>query len=372
MFKDTFFIKILSYFYEIMTSKISHGIGVMSGTSLDGVDICYIRFDHSNTYRFKILDAETIPYTDNWKNKLKNAYHSDKDSLSKLDVEYGGFLGDLIQKFISDHAIRTLDFVASHGHTIFHKPEEGYTLQIGNGQAIADIVNHIVVNDFRTQDVKLGGQGAPLVPIGDELLFSEYDYCLNLGGFANISFKEKNARKAFDICPVNIVLNHYINRLDLPYDDKGILASEGKIHKKLLNKLNELDFYQLGYPKSLGLEWVIKFIFPLIDSYNLEVKDILRTFIEHVSLQISKVMKDNTTVLATGGGVFNSFLIKCIEEHLDHKLIIPESDLIDYKEALIFALLGLLKLEGKVNVLSSVTGAKHDHSSGVIFKPNKR
>ena len=372
MFKDTFFIKILSYFYEIMTSKISHGIGVMSGTSLDGVDICYIRFDHTNTYRFKILDAETIPYPDNWKSKLKNAYHADKVSLSKLDVEYGGFLGDLIQKFINDHAIRTLNFVASHGHTIFHKPEEGYTLQIGNGQTIADMVNYTVVNDFRTQDVKLAGQGAPLVPIGDELLFSEYDYCLNLGGFANISFKEKNSRKAFDICPVNIVLNHYINRLDLPYDDKGILASEGKVHKELLNKLNDLGFYRLSYPKSLGFEWVVKFIFPLIDSYNLEVRDILRTFIEHVSLQISKVINDNVKVLATGGGVFNNYLIRSIEDHLDHKMIIPESNIINYKEALIFALLGLLKLEGKVNVLCSVTGAKHDHSSGVIFKPNKR
>ena len=372
MFKDTFFIKILSYFYEIMTSKISHGIGVMSGTSLDGVDICYIRFDYSNSYRFKILNAETIPYADTWKNMLKNAYHSDKVSLSKLDVEYGEFLGDIIQKFISDHAITTLDFVASHGHTIFHKPEEGYTLQIGNGQAIADIVNHTVVNNFRTQDVKLGGQGAPLVPIGDELLFTEYDYCLNLGGFANISFKEKNSRKAFDICPVNIVLNHYTNRLNLAYDDKGIIASKGKIHNELLNKLNGLDFYRLGYPKSLGFEWVIKFIFPLIDSYNLDVRDILRTFIEHVSLQISKVINDNAKVLATGGGVFNSFLIRSIEEHLDRKMIIPKSDLINYKEALIFALLGLLKLEGKVNVLSSVTGAMQDHSSGVIFKPDKR
>ena len=355
-----------------MTSKISHGIGVMSGTSLDGVDICYIRFDYSNSYRFTILKAATIPYSDTWKNKLKNAYHADKVSLTKLDVDYGEFLGNLIHKFISNHAISKLDFIASHGHTIFHKPSEGYTLQIGNGQVMADIVNHPVVNDFRTQDVELGGQGAPLVPMGDELLFSEYDYCLNLGGFANISFKDKNSRIAFDICPANIVLNHYINTLNLAYDDKGIIASKGNIHKDLLNKLNSLDFYRLSYPKSLGLEWVIKFIYPLIDSYNLEVKDILRTFIEHVSLQISKVMNDNAKVLVTGGGVFNSFLINSIEDHLDHKMIIPESDLINYKEAIIFALLGLLKLEGKVNVLSSVTGAKQDHSSGVIFKPDKR
>ena len=371
MFKDTFFIKILSYFYEIMTSKLSHGIGVMSGTSLDGVDICYIRFDYSNSYRFKILKAETIPYSDVWRMKLKNAYHSDKVSLAKLDVEYGEFLGNLIQEFIRNHSITTLDFIASHGHTIFHKPEEGYTLQIGNGQVLADIVNHTVINDFRTQDVKLGGQGAPLVPIGDELLFSEYDYCLNLGGFANISCKEKNDRIAFDICPVNIVLNHYINSINLAYDDKGIIASSGIIHKDLLNKLNSLDFYRLNYPKSLGLEWVIKNIYPLIDSYNLEIKDILRTFIEHISLQISKVIHRNAKVLVTGGGVFNSFLINRIEDHLDQKLIIPENELINFKEALIFAFLGLLKLEEKVNVLCSVTGAKHNHSTGVIFKPEK-
>ncbi len=206
----------------------------MSGTSLDGVDLVYVSFENSNYKNFQILHSETISYSDDWKNKLQKAIHFSDEKLKELNVNYGYLLGGIINDFINKHKIDTIDFIASHGHTILHQPENGITLQVGDGQIIANKTKQKVVCDFRTQDVKLGGQGAPLVPIGDELLFSNYDYCLNLGGFANISFKKGEERIAFDICPVNIVMNLYANKLGLEYDESGAIASKGKLNKNLL------------------------------------------------------------------------------------------------------------------------------------------
>jgi len=352
-----------------MNSRKKYCLGVMSGTSLDGVDICYVRFDYNSTYNFEILKSLTYKYPDTWKLTLQNAFNADEKSLINLDVEYGNYLGSLINQFIDENNISNIDFIASHGHTIFHKPEEGYTLQIGNGQVIADVTQLKVICDFRTQDVKLGGQGAPLVPIGDKLLFDDYDYCLNLGGFVNVSFKEDNKRIAFDICPINIVLNHYVNKLGFAFDDKGQIASTGKINKELLKRLNALEFYHQNPPKSLGLEWVLEFINPLIDSYQLDIKDILRTFTEHVAFQISNIIKKDSSILVTGGGAFNDFLMQRIEFYLEQKISLPATQLIDFKEALIFSFLGLLYIENQVNCLKSVTGASKDHCSGVIFIP---
>ncbi len=354
-----------------MNNKIRHCIGVMSGTSLDGVDVCYVKFENTDNYSFEILKSETYKYSERWKSALENAFTSDKESLKSLDIEYGNYLGGLINQFIDKNKISNIDFIASHGHTIFHKPEEGYTLQIGNGQTIADVTKLKVICDFRMQDVKLGGQGAPLVPIGDELLFYDYDYCLNLGGFVNVSFKEKGKRIAFDICPVNIILNHYVNKLGFAFDDKGRIASVGKINKELFEQLNALEFYHISPPKSLGLEWVLEFVNPLIDSYNLEIKDILRTFTEHVAFQISRIIQKESTVLVTGGGAFNDYLMQRIEFYLKQKITLPSTQLIDFKEALIFGFLGVLKIKNQINVLESVTGAKKDHSSGMIFEPNE-
>jgi len=345
-----------------------YAIGVMSGTSLDGVDIGYVRFDHNGRYNFEILNAETIKYPENWKLTLQNAFISDDDLLKDLDLEYGSYLGSLINDFINKHSIVKVDFIASHGHTIFHNPTEAYTLQIGNGQAIANATQLKVICDFRTQDVKFGGQGAPLVPIGDELLFYDYDYCLNLGGFVNVSFKHNNKRIAFDICPINIVLNHYMHTLGFTLDDEGKMASTGNINKELFEQLNALEYYHKSPPKSLGLEWVIDYVYPLIDSFNLEIKDILRTFVEHVAYQISNVIQKKLTVLITGGGAFNKFLIQRLEFYLEQKITLPTSQLIDFKEALIFAFLGYLRIENQVNCLQSVTGALKDHCSGVIFE----
>jgi anhydro-N-acetylmuramic acid kinase len=339
----------------------------MSGTSLDGLDIVYVKFNKNDYGKFEIICSDTIQYTELWEDRLRNSIHSDANLLSTLNNDYGLFLGNATQEFISKHKITVLDFIASHGHTVFHQPDQGITLQVGDGQQIYNATNCITVSDFRTQDVRLGGQGAPLVPIGDRILFSEYEACVNLGGFANISYEHRDQRIAFDICPVNIVLNYYCKKIGLDYDDKGVIASKGTVHIGLLEDLNALDFYSNTPPKSLGLEWVCKYIYPLLDDYKLGVEDVLRTFTEHISQQISVIIRDFDTALFTGGGVYNDFLIERIQFHSNTQIIIPSDEIINYKEALIFSLLGLLKINDKINCLSSVTGAKINHSSGKIF-----
>lgn len=354
-----------------MQNDFKHIIGLMSGTSLDGIDLVYVKFNIYDYNSFEILASDTISYSSKWKYDLQNAISFSYQKLAELDVLFGRLLGEKVKNFIHKNNIEELDFIASHGHTVFHQPENGITLQIGNGQEIANTTNQQVICDFRTQDVQLGGQGAPLVPIGDELLFSNYDYCINLGGFANVSFKKENQRIAFDICPVNIVLNHYCKKIGLEYDDEGKLASEGKINYQLLERLNSLAFYKQAPPKSLGLEWVQQEILPLINGFQLETKDVLRTFVEHSAKQIGRIISNKSSVLVSGGGVYNSFLIKRIEYFSNIKIEYPKKEIIEFKEALIFAFLGLLRSENQINCLKSVTGASKNHSSGKIFLPNK-
>ena len=345
-------------------------IGVMSGTSLDGIDLAYITFTLNSSWIFKIEKAETVAYNDEWLIILKNLVSYSLEELNKIDDDYTLYLSKIIQNFIDKNKIKSIDAICSHGHTALHKPKKKLTCQIGNKKVLAKRLKQIVVCDFRRQDVELGGQGAPLVPIGDKLLFSEFDFCLNLGGFANISTEINNYRIAYDICPVNIVLNHYVKQLDFDYDNQGKIASSGIINFQLLDKLNKLPFYQKNYPKSLGLEWVKENIFPLIDEFNLDIKDVLRTFVEHITIQISAEInkKENASVFITGGGAYNLFIINLIKKRTKNKIVIPSKEIIEYKEALIFAMLGVLKLRNEVNCLSSVTGAKKNHSSGVIFR----
>tara|TARA_B110000238_G_scaffold94910_1_gene103692 strand:+ start:1038 stop:2177 length:1140 start_codon:yes stop_codon:yes gene_type:complete len=362
-FQQTFII------FTDMNEKEIFAIGLMSGTSLDGIDLVYIKFLKNKHTSFEILHSETIAYAKEWKELLQQAISFSSEELFNLDGTYGKFLGNIIQNFIEKYKIKNIDFIASHGHTVLHQPHKGITLQIGSGEEIAKITKQKVICDFRTQDVALGGQGAPLVPIGDALLFPEYDFCLNLGGFSNVSFRKENERVAFDICPVNIVLNFYANKIGLEYDASGKIASEGKINEQLLEQLNALDFYKTAAPKSLGLEWVQKEILPLIDAYKITISSILSTFVEHIAMQIASVIKDSNSVLITGGGVFNSFLMQRIEKHSNIKIKQSSDALINYKEALIFAFLGMLKIDNQINCLKSVTGASKNHSSGVIFLP---
>ncbi|CDF80498.1 anhydro-N-acetylmuramic acid kinase [Formosa agariphila KMM 3901] len=356
-----------------MIKKRFKVIGVMSGTSLDGVDIIYASFKFTNSWEFSILKAETVSYSNDWLDVLKHLVKRTKAELKIIDADYTVYLANLIKEFINKHDIKDIDAVCSHGHTAQHDPDNGFTYQIGNLPSLCEIVEQDIICDFRVPDVELGGQGAPLVPIGDALLFSEFDFCLNLGGFANVSTEIDGERVAYDVCPVNIVLNHYVQTIGFDYDDGGKLATTGLVHNDLLHQLNALPFYKANYPKSLGLEWVVEHIFPLIDHYNLDVHDILRTFVEHIAIQIAKVLPalDENSLLITGGGAYNTFLIERIKSLSTCRIKIPDALVIEYKEALIFGLLGVLKLKDEVNCLKSVTGASKNHSTGIIYRYSK-
>ena len=236
-----------------MYSKPINVIGVMSGTSLDGLDLCLVSFESDNYSKFKILNSETFNYSSNWTNRLSNAINLNEKDLNILDHEYGKLISNYINKFMVEIGGPKVNLVSSHGHTVFHKPEKGITKQIGNGEIIFNNINSSLICDFRTQDIELGGQGAPLVPIGDLNLFKEYKYCLNLGGFSNISIKKNKSIKAFDICPVNTILNYYSKKLGKPFDENGKLSEKGSVNVNLLKKLNSLDYYKLKGPKSLGI-----------------------------------------------------------------------------------------------------------------------
>jgi len=348
--------------------KIYYAIGLMSGTSMDGLDICYVKFELPDN-KFEILKAETVSYTNEWKQKLKNSIHLSGEELIQLDFDYGIYLGRAVKVFIGKHRLQNVDFIASHGHTVFHNPSKKYTLQIGKGQGIYAETGIKTVFDFRSQDVILGGQGAPLVPIGDELLFGEFDACLNLGGFSNISFRKNGSRIAFDISPFNVILNFLAETKGKNYDENGNLARSGKINVELLNELNELDYYQKNPPKSLGIEHCNEFIFPLIvDSFE-QTENLLATFTAHFAHQVSNILNQNhlKNVLVTGGGAYNQFFIEQLKSKTSCEILIPQENIIEYKEALIFALMGVLRIENQVNVLSSVTGAGKNHSSGLII-----
>ncbi|QYA25335.1 anhydro-N-acetylmuramic acid kinase [Gramella sp. MT6] len=346
-------------------------IGVMSGTSLDGIDLVFTEISFENEVSFSILASETFSYTAEWREKLSNAIKLDAPELTSLDSEYTDYLANVISEFITKYDIDLLDAVCSHGHTIKHRPKKGITLQIGNLPKLAKALKIPVVCDFRVQDVELGGQGAPLVPIGDRLFFPQYKYCINLGGFANVSLERNSQRIAYDLCPVNTVFNYFMNKVGKEYDEDGQLARSGKINDELLQDLHSLSFYKKDPPKSLGIEWVNSDIIPLIEKYDLKIPDILKTFAVHAAIQIADSLdNDNASdVLLTGGGAFNNFFIEQLKLKSACNFIIPEKQLIDFKEALIFALLGVLKLRDEVNVLCSVTGAKMDHSSGRIYEP---
>jgi anhydro-N-acetylmuramic acid kinase len=352
-------------------------VGLMSGTSLDGVDIAFCKFIYNGkSWKFKILNAETIAYSMEWKNRLEQLHNADAVTFVKSNVDLGKHFGYLLKKFISKNKIKA-DLISSHGHTVFHQPEKGFTSQIGDGAQIAAITNIETVCDFRSKDVALGGQGAPLVPIGDEFLFPEYDFCLNLGGIANISFEWNEKRIAFDICPVNMALNNLALEVKLNFDKDGMLASKGNINKKLLDKLNALEFYRIPFPKSIGKEWYLKNCEGLLTDKSISLNDRLRTVCEHIAIQIASAIKSklasNKKMLITGGGVYNKFLIKCIQEKLKKneqsknvKIEIPAKEIIDFKEALIFAFLGVLRVRKETNVLRWVTGAGKDNIGGII------
>lgn len=343
-------------------------IGLMSGTSLDGVDIALCEFTKSESWSFKILFAQTFNYNEQWKEILANTEDLSAIDLARNDVFLGQLFGNLTNAFIDYYKIdrNTIDAVASHGHTIFHQPEISLTTQIGNGAQIAAITGIKTICDFRTTDVALGGQGAPLVPIGDDLLFSEYTSCLNLGGIANVSFTKEKNRISFDIGLANMVNNYLCRNTTHGFDDKGGIAASGKIDQAFLDEMNVLSYFNLPFPKSLGKEFFINEFKPILDKYKLSLEDKLHTFGVHLGMQIGKQLQTGTC-LVTGGGTYNDFWLQQISKNTSCELIKPNNEIIDFKEALIFSFLGVLRLRKESNSLKSVTGASKNAVGGCIY-----
>lgn len=343
-------------------------LGIMSGTSLDGLDFALCKFQKTNNkYNYKIIATKFFPYNKEFKNKLSNAHKLNTFDFIKFHKTYGKLIGIKTNEFLKNKT--KPDFIASHGHTIFHKPEENITFQIGDGAFIAAETNIPVISDFRNLDTALQGQGAPLVPIGDKLLFKEYDFCINLGGFANISYEENNLRTAFDICPVNFIINNFMKSLGKEYDKNGTAGKKGKIKHELLKQLNEIPFYSEKPPKSLGREYTEKYFLPIFEKFKISSEDKIRTLYKHIAFQISEIVntKKEAKILLTGGGSHNTFLVSEIKKTTKNKIIIPDNQIIDFKEAIIFAFLGFLRISKEINTLKSVTGAVKNNIGGSVF-----
>jgi anhydro-N-acetylmuramic acid kinase len=353
-------------------------IGLMSGTSLDGLDIVYSEFTfgtNQELIEFEVIQSKSYDYSNEFIQELKKSTELNVVDFLKLDKKIGSVFGHHVNDFISKFKITKdeIHAIASHGHTTFHQPENGFTSQIGCGDTIAVLTGIPLINDFRTKDVILGGQGAPLVPIGDFNLFkNEADSFLNLGGIANISFKSHNEVIAFDICPANLPLNKIVHqKLQLNYDEGGKIASRGTIDENLLKQLNRLDFYKETSPKTLGTEWLESQFYPDIEKIELGTSDLLATIIRHEVEQISEVLVKNnlSSVFVTGGGALNTFFINELKSIYTGKVIIPNKEVIEFKEALVFAFLGALYLNKQPNILKSVTGASRDSIGGVLHLP---
>ncbi len=343
-------------------------IGTMSGTSLDGMDLAAVEFTHAaDKWSFDLIAAQTIPYPTDWQNRLRHAPELPGRELLLLHNAYGRFTGQKIKDFTRTTGVIP-DIIASHGHTIFHQPENHFTFQLGNGAAIAAETGITTIADFRTTDVALGGQGAPLVPVGDRFLFGEFEACLNLGGFANISFEKNGQRIAFDVCPANFILNLLSEKEGSSYDENGRLGREGILNNSLLHKLNQLPFYQEKPPKSLGREWMEAHLLPVMNAAFISNRDKLRTAYEHIALQIARALPEKEKTLVTGGGALNTFLMERIKSLSKAEIVVPDTKIIEFKEALIFAFLGLLRFLETINCYSSVTGARKDSLSGLVFR----
>jgi len=356
-----------------MSNELKYTIlGMMSGTSLDGLDLSLCQFNYKNCkWDYKILESKTIAYSIQEKDWLQSLEKGSKAELNSGDISFGKYLGEKAKEFITTSSFNPPDAIASHGHTIFHKPEVGITFQAGRGNEIANATGIKTICDFRQKDVSLGGQGAPLVPIGDLLLFNDSKCCLNLGGFANVSVKSGNGITAFDICPVNYVLNFLSKKEGFDFDESGDMSRSGIIDRELLNQLNEISFYQSQPPKSLSREWVEEIIYPILKKNNSSTIDQMSTFTEHIAFQISRNLVPNEKTLVTGGGAYNTFLIELISDKTSNEILIGSAELIEFKEAMIFAFLGALYLSRQNNCLASVTGAKRDSIGGIQLYPNQ-
>ncbi len=359
-----------------MPEKLPHKmtvLGIMSGTSLDGLDLALCEFEvYGLGFRYKIKAAKTLDYSVVWKKRLTDVKNAGAEDYFALHATYGRFIAEEVKVFMKASGVIP-DALASHGHTVFHQPAKGFSTQIGCGATIAVHTGITTVCDFRSVDVANGGQGAPLVPIGDQLLFNEYEACLNIGGIANISFTDKTGKRvAYDLGIANMLLNYLAEKMGLSYDKGGKLARAGKVDANLLSELNGLDYYTQKGAKSMGREWFEKEIKTRIDASALTTEDLLSTCTEHVACQIAKELSEKNIgkVLVTGGGAFNTFLLERLRAQTTSEIVLPRDEIINFKEALIFAFLGYLRLTEKTNTLHSVTGAKTNSIGGAVYLPS--
>ena len=354
-------------------------IGVMSGSSLDGLDIAYVEFYFENKeWKYLLMDAHCYPYTAEWIARLSDLHKASAYDYQLTNHELGKYIGESINHFISTYNINKKDLViGSHGHTIFHEPGKGFSSQVGCGGTISALTNCTTVTDLRTGDVALGGQGAPIVPIGERSLWTSYSMYLNIGGIANISIVVPTGTIAYDICAANRVLNLLSNKINLDYDKDGLIARSGQLNVDLLTALNKLSYYEKIYPKTLNNSFGSDYIYNIIKEYNCTTEDALHTYTEHIALHLSKalnnhqkIMDKSSQLLITGGGAYNKYLIERIQYYIskDIKIVIPTKLEIEYKEAIVMAFIGLLRVLNKTNVLASVTGAKRNSVNGCVWK----
>lgn len=336
----------------------------MSGTSLDGLDLLLIEFDRE--FNYQLLKAQSLPYSSAWQKKLAFQPHISATQLLALNAEYGNFLASAVKDFLGGERVA---FIASHGHTFFHDPRRAFTYQLGGGPELHQKTGFPVVCDFRQEDLTRGGQGAPLVPIGDRDLFADYDLCLNLGGFANLSYQQASLRKAADLLPCNLLLNAQARQLGLDYDKDGEIARSGKVIPILLKKLRERWQPRLNNPIALSAEWLNQYFLAGLDLHGHPVEDLLATFSQYIAETLARVIDEigGEALLVTGGGAHNQYLINTLRSLSPVKIVLPDPWIIDFKEALIFIYLGWLRLKGRDNILASVTGADHDHCAGRIY-----
>lgn len=362
---------------------IYRAIGLMSGSSLDGLDIVFAELENkANNWSYDIKAAQCVAYPAELTEQLKNAAAMSAYDYLLLHSEYGKYTGERVNAFIEEYRLHhQVQLIASHGHTVFHAPKLGMTSQLGDGATIAAVTGINVVSDLRAMDVALGGQGAPIVPVGEKLLFPQYAFCLNIGGIANLSFRHGEEYTAFDICPANRVLNMLANISGRAFDEDGAMARSGNINTGLLTQLNALDYYKQSYPKSLANQFGTETVYPLIQSFDLPISDALCTYTQHIAQQIAYAVNNlmqsfpvsaimHQQMLITGGGAFNGFLSDCIKDALKTlaiEVIVPDENIIQYKEALIMALLGVLRWREENTVLNSVTGAKRSSIGGAVW-----
>lgn len=359
---------------------IYRAIGLMSGSSLDGLDLACVEFtEQAGKWSFEIVKTACYPYPREWEERLQGATALSAGEYLLLHSDYGRYTGEQVTRFMEENQLHyKVALIASHGHTTFHLPARGMTAQLGDGATIAAVTGLPVVSDLRAMDVAFGGQGAPIVPIGEKLLFPGYDFFLNIGGIANISLN-KEPYIAFDICPANRVLNMLAGDAGKDFDEGGEMAAAGTLDTSLLDTLDSLEYYSHPYPKSLSNDFGTDVVYPLMKRGGTGISDALRTYTEHIARQVVRAIVSNgkqhasgqdPQLLVTGGGALNRFLVSRIGELLAEqgiRVVIPEEEIIQYKEAIIMAFIGVLRWRQEYNVLATVTGASRNSIGGALW-----